>query len=117
MSVPLSTFVAMTKPPKSPFIAGEPTDVLLEALFHLEFEPDEDGMFHVWAELPPHLGSPFSRALMRAEAELLEADVDALGAEDHDDHEERTADQRRCDAFVLLSRRVFDAYGPSAGSD
>jgi hypothetical protein len=48
-------------------------------------------------------GLPFERALMRIEAELLLADADSLGSVDD---EERTVEQRRCDALIELLMRV-----------
>jgi hypothetical protein len=60
-------------------------------------------MTHVWCELPPEIGKPFFRALMRTEAELLRKDAKALGSPDHED---RTPAQRRHDALILLVQRI-----------
>ena len=61
-----------------------------------------DGMMHFRVELPPELGEPLMRALMRVEAEFILADADGLGR----GGEERTYEQRSCDALVELTRRV-----------
>lgn len=72
----------------------------------MRFEHDEpacDGMVHVHAEYPRDIGDPFERALMRIEAEFLVAAAAALGSAGY---MERTDDQRRCDAFIELAKRV-----------
>ncbi|MGH9025766.1 MAG: DUF222 domain-containing protein [Acidimicrobiia bacterium] len=91
---------------KDRLVAGEPVELLVEALVRIDFTEEPDGMVHGTVRLEPELGLPFFRALMRAEAELLLQDANALG-QAHD--EKRTDDQRRADAFVALALRVVDA--------
>jgi hypothetical protein len=87
-------------------VAGEPVEVLVQALEEIEFTEEPDGMIHGAVRLEPELGLPFFRALMRVEAELLLQDANTLG-EARD--EKRTDVQRRADAFVALALRVVDA--------
>lgn len=94
------------KPKKSPKVAGEPVDLLVEALRLIQFETEPDGMIHVRIDLPPDVGDPLRRATMRVEAELLLADARVYGTKDYDD---RSPEARRLDAFVLLTRRVIAA--------
>lgn len=102
------------KPNDSPKVAGEQVDLLLEALRQIDFETEPDGMIHFWMDLAPGVGDALARATMRVEAELLLADARVYGT---DDHEHRSPDARRLDAFVLLSRRVVAAVtnGSSRG--
>jgi hypothetical protein len=60
---------------------------------------DEDGMFAYSVELPPAVGGPLCRAMMRAEAELLLEDAEALR---FGTYEDRTPEQRAADALVRL---------------
>lgn len=60
--------------------------------------------------LEPRLATPFARALMRVQAELLLDDADRFGQPDQAD---RTHEQRTADAFVALALRVGDALGAS----
>ena len=90
----------------STLLAGEPLDVLIEALQQVELRPTRSGMSSMSMRLPPRLATPFRRALMRVEAELLLDDADRLATEDHED---RTHEQRLADAFVALALQVSDA--------
>lgn len=103
----------MTRPkPKKPLkVAGEPVDLLVDALRRIEHETEPDGMIHFWANLPPDVGDALARATMRVEAELLLADARVYGT---DRHEGRSPDARRCDAFLLLTRRVVAAVTRAA---
>lgn len=98
----------MTRPkPRKPLkVAGEPVDLLVDALRRIEHETESDGMIHFWAHLPPDVGDALALATMRVEAELLLADARVYGS---DGHEDRSPDARRLDAFVLLTRRVVTA--------
>ncbi len=87
-------------------VAGERIDTLMEALSQIEFEGSRNGMMSFSMELEPRLGTPFMRALMRVEAELLLEDADRFG---ENDHEVRTNEQRAADALVALAFRVTDA--------
>ena len=55
--------------------------------------------------LEPDLAQPLVRAMMRAEAELLLEDADALGP---DAYEDRTREQRAAGALVRLAVRMGD---------
>ena len=81
-------------------VAGEPLDTLIEALQQVDLKPARNGMTSFSMRLEPRLATPFFRALMRVEAELLLVDADRLGQEDH---EHRTYEQRAADAFVVLA--------------
>jgi hypothetical protein len=89
--------------PPAATVAGEPLELLIRALREFEWEPEPDGMMHVWWELPPETGNPLFRALMRTEAALLRKDAKALGSPDYED---RTPAQRRHDALILLVQRI-----------
>jgi hypothetical protein len=65
---------------------------------------DNTGMCQFYAEFEPDLATPFFRALMRAEAELLLEDADTLRPGQYD--QQRTNDQRSADAFVRLAEAV-----------
>lgn len=89
-------------------VAGEPLEPLLAALLTV-FETakrEEDGMWRAECTLPAEQALPLSRALMRLEAELLRNDARELG---RTDAVNRTPDQRRHDAFMLLMERVVKA--------
>jgi hypothetical protein len=83
-------------------VEGEPIELPMRALSGFQLSDQRDGMVRFSAELPPELGEPLMRALMRVEAECLLADADGLGR----GCEERTYEQRSCDALVELTRRV-----------
>lgn len=87
-------------------VAGEPAKTLLVALGRLSWEEGPDGMKSVSARLEPALGTPFARALMRIQAELLLHDANTYG---QPDAEARTDEQRAADALVALALRVSDA--------
>ena len=103
----------MTRPkPKKPLkVAGEPVDLLVDALRRIEHEIEPDGMVHFWIDLPPGVGDALARATMRIEAELLLADARVYGT---DRHKDRSPDARRLDAFVLVTRRVTAALRRAA---
>jgi hypothetical protein len=92
-------------------VAGEDLDVLCEALTHVHFHEDDDGIVECDFELEPRIGHPFRRALMRVEAELLLHDAERIGVAAEDD---RTDDQRRADALVALIFRIIDAIPDAA---
>ena len=81
----------MTANPTSATVEGEPVELLMRALSKFRVEDERDGMMRFKAELPPELGEPLMRALMRVEAELLLADAAGLG---------RGADERTHDSGV-----------------
>ena len=87
-------------------VAGERADLLLEAYLQFEWKPARNGMSTVTGELEPRLAQPLVRAIMRVEAEFLLEDADHHGEAES---EERTHDQRACDAFLALGLRVADA--------
>jgi hypothetical protein len=69
---------------------------------------DDRGGFESSVTLAPDVAQPLFRALMRAEAELLLEDAEALGS---DSYEERTHEQRGADALVRLAVRMGDEAG------
>ena len=85
-------------------VYGERVGDLLPGLFAFKdaMSIDDDGMYRSSVTLQPAIGAPLSRALMRAEAELLQdaADVGTSKAI------HRTYEQRAADAFVRLVQRV-----------
>jgi hypothetical protein len=87
-------------------VAGEPLDTLIEALQQIELQPTRNGMTSMSMRLEPRLATPFFRALMRVQAELLLDDADHFGQKHRED---RTHEQRAADAFVALALRVADA--------
>lgn len=86
-------------------VAGERLRDLIPALLEIGENSwiDDEGMWRSEVALEPEIGTPFGRALMRVEAELLLADADRLG---EPEVEERTPDQRRADALVALAARM-----------
>jgi hypothetical protein len=61
-------------------------------------------MFVFDGKFEPHVATPFVRAMMRVEAELLLEDADALRAGRY--KEQRTCDERAVDAFLRLTEAV-----------
>ncbi len=57
-------------------VAGEPLDLLEEALDRVRFEMEECGCIRVVGTLPPHLGDSLTRALITMEVEMLERGVE-----------------------------------------
>lgn len=86
-------------------VAGEPLRDLVPALLEIGENSwiDDEGMWRSEFALEPEIGTPFGRALMRVEADLLLEDADRLGDPDVED---RTPDQRRADALLALALRV-----------
>jgi len=82
-------------------VYGERVDDLLPGMFALRdsMVVGRDGGYHFSATLEPGTGNPLRRALMRAEAELLLKDADAVGTTQDED---RTYEQRAADALVRL---------------
>lgn len=67
----------------------------------------DDGWYRVDVELDPSTGAPLARALMRVEAEMLLYDADNITNGSGDPV--REPNQRRADAFVELTHRVYRA--------
>lgn len=107
MSDPFLTLHRVTTQPHC-LVAGERVEPLLLALFQIldGAKPTRDGMLHVETRLPSTVAAPFTRALMRVEAELLLADADTVV---ESLNACRTSDQRRHDALIALSHRVAAA--------
>lgn len=61
-------------------IAGESLRLLERAERHVKIEPDPCGL-RITADLPPKLVPPFTRAVMRVEAEVLRECADAGSAD------------------------------------
>lgn len=87
-------------------VAGEPVDVLFEALQRVEVRKGQDGILTGEFRLEPALGAPLFRALNRVEAELARADEALVGT---DPARLRSAEQRLADAFVELALAVSAA--------
>jgi hypothetical protein len=88
-------------------VAGEDRSMLCEAFRRFRTRVRPDGLLDVKFNLPPDLGDPFVRALLRTEAELMLEDADLIGIKPYGD--QRTQAQRRADAVVLLLTRVAEA--------
>jgi hypothetical protein len=86
-------------------VYGEPVEHLLAGLraFADAAMINNDGMVEASVALDPPAGPSVVRAVMRAEAELLLAEADAVGAPHYKD---RTSDQRSADAFMLVVKAV-----------
>jgi hypothetical protein len=87
-----------------PMVLGESLFELATSLYDMEWQPSTDGQIEIRGEMP--MDGPLSRALFRAEAELLLDDVDAMTA---GTWEYRTQAERGADAFVLLTQRLTSA--------
>ena len=94
--------------------AGEPLELLEEALDRVRFDMEECGCIRVGGTLPPQLGDSLTRALITVEVEMLERGVFVRTLSVH--HAGRgsiritvgTADQnRRC---VELLRQVLQMH-------
>jgi hypothetical protein len=70
----------MTKTTPQKTIAGESLRLLERAERHVRIEPDPRGI-RITADLPPKVDAPFTRALMRVEAEMLRSYADANSAD------------------------------------
>jgi hypothetical protein len=66
---------------------------------------DDRGGLRSSVTLPPDVGQPLFRAMMRAQAELLLEDADNFGS---DADADRTDEQRAADALVRLATRLGD---------
>ncbi len=87
-------------------VMGEPVSAIIRAFMEFETTEADDGMIQINAELEPDVATPFARALMRVEAELLLRDAEAWGT---DGYEARTSPQRAADALVELVKRCAAA--------
>ena len=83
-------------------IYGETAESLLPGLLAIahNMESAKDGFCHFSVRLEPERGNPLRRALMRAEAELLSEDADAVGTPRES---QRRYEERAADALVLLA--------------
>ncbi len=84
-------------------IGGEPRELLLQAVACLTVTKGPGGGGILSGKLPQDLAEPFTRALMRIEAELLLNDADVLTATIG---EPRTQSERRADALVEMVLRL-----------
>lgn len=93
-------------------VYGERVQNLMPALMALKdsMTVRDDGMYGSSFTLEPAVAAPFTRALMRVEAELQRTDADTIGS---DREEKRTYDQRAVDALVHLTLAVT-GYRPPA---
>lgn len=84
-------------------IGGESRELLLRAIGCLTMTKGPGGEGILSGRLPQELAEPFTRALMRIEAELLLNDADVLTATIG---EPRTQSERRADAFTAMILRL-----------
>jgi hypothetical protein len=91
-------------------IAGEPIEDLAGALLQFDVTRHGDGGLHLKAHMESTIGAPLIRALLRIEAELLLEEADAVTADGP--NEDRTEEQRRADALLVLVQRIGDAMPP-----
>lgn len=103
MSVLRLTLRWMSDETSSSRIGGESRELLLQAITCLRVTKGPGGWGILSGQLPQHLAQPFTRALMRIEAELLLDDAEALTATVS---EPRTQSERRADALVAMVLRL-----------
>jgi len=84
-------------------VGGEPRELLLQAMACITMTKDPEGGGILSGQLPQDLAEPFTRALMRIEAELLLNDADVFTAPIG---ELRTHSERRADALVEMVLRL-----------
>lgn len=85
-------------------VLGERYGDIADEMLGMDVDVHPDGTTTVSGRL--QMNGPLWRAVLRAEAELLLADADAMAA---GRYETRTQDQRRNDAFVLVAERLGEA--------
>lgn len=98
-------------------VLGERAGDLADELLGLDLSLHSDMTATVSGQM--RMDGPLWRAILRAEAELLLADAEAMAA---GRYEGRTQDRRRTDAFVLVAERLGQAanrvtQGNAAGQD
>jgi hypothetical protein len=84
-------------------IGGESRELLLRAIACLTMAKGPGGEGILSGQLPQELAPPFTRALLRIEAELLLNDADVFTAAIG---EPRTQSERRADAFTSMILRL-----------
>ena len=94
-------------------VEGEPVRLILEALMPLmETSRMHDGMVHYKGHIAGDSGAALVHALGRITAELHAADIRSFlpgGSRN-----ERTEEQRRADALLILAERISEAVGIDA---
>ncbi|OBI49945.1 hypothetical protein A5707_15835 [Mycobacterium kyorinense] len=95
----------MTSDANTDRVGGEPRELLLRAIACITITRDRGGGGILSGKLPQELAEPFTRALMRIEAELLLHDADLFTATSG---ETRTQSERRADAFTAMILRLDD---------
>ena len=95
-----------------PTVEGESAVELMTIFRRKHFREDRDGTVQTKLVLSPEEATPFERALMRVEAELLLDDARRVGTPDE---VYRTPPQRRADALIALVLRTAAAL-EAAGS-
>ena len=86
-------------------VGGERRELLRRAIACITMTKGPGGEGLLSGQLPQELAEPFTRALMRIEAELLLHDADLFTARSG---ETRTQSQRRADAFTPMILRLDD---------
>jgi hypothetical protein len=102
---------------RNAIVLGERAGDLADEMLGLDVSFHPDMTATVSGKLK--MDGPLMRAFLRAEAELLVSDADAMAA---GRYEFRTAGQRRVDAFVLVAERLGEAAngmtkGKASGHD
>ena len=99
MSHPIATLRHMDI--EDTIVYGERVADLLPALqaFRASMARRDDGMYEGRVSLKPNEATPFLRAHLRVQAELMLEDADSMASPVYDD---RTYEQRAADAFVRL---------------
>jgi hypothetical protein len=95
----------MTDDVNSGRVGGEPRELLRRAIGCITVTKGPGGEGMLSGQLPQELAEPFTRALMRIEAELLLHDADLFTATTG---ETRTQSERRADAFTAMILRLDD---------
>ena len=86
-------------------VGGERRELLRRAIACITMTKGPGGEGILSGQLPQELAEPFTRALMRIEAELLVHDADLFTARSG---ETRTQSERRADAFTAMILRLDD---------
>jgi hypothetical protein len=86
-------------------VGGERRELLRRAIACITMTKGPGGEGILSGQLPQELAEPFTRALMRIEAELLLHDADLFTARSG---ETRTQSERRADAFTPMILRLDD---------
>jgi len=98
----------------NPLVYGEAVDDLLPPLLRFvdASRVTSDGSWESSVKMDLAEAAPLRRALLRAEAQLMMEDADAIGTAAEDD---RTHDQRGADALMLIAAAMEASATHSGG--